>query len=146
MGVAAVVGTSIPVVYPSYCTFRKRNATPDVFTPVLHKCECVWGSRITDGLHPVKHSEVAALPAGVTGQVVRAWARDFVNGNRFKVRVRDYATRSLLSLIHDEDFREESREWLDAKIYGRKDGEPQLRVRDFQKCVWNVQVVAVVSI
>ena len=105
---------------------------------------CVWRSRLTDGFHPVKHSEVAALPAGVTGQVVRAWARDFVNGNRFKVRLRDYAARNLLSLIHHEDFREESREWLDAKIYGRKDGEPQLRVRDFQKCVWNASVVEVV--
>ncbi|CAB1106606.1 unnamed protein product [Ectocarpus sp. CCAP 1310/34] len=88
---------------------------------------------IADGLHPIKHSEVAALPVGVTGKVVRAWVRDFVNGKRFKVRVRDLAARNLLSVINDEDFREESREWLDAKIYGRKEGEPQLRVRDLQK-------------
>lgn len=77
---------------------------------------------------------------------MRAWARDFVNGKRFKVRVRDYAARNLLSIIHHEDFREESREWLDAKIYGRKDGEPQLRVRDFQKCVLDFCLVAVISV
>ncbi|CAB1109369.1 unnamed protein product [Ectocarpus sp. CCAP 1310/34] len=41
---------------------------------------------LENGRHPIKHSEIAALPAGVTARVVRSWVRDFLANTRFKIR------------------------------------------------------------
>lgn len=68
----------------------------------------------------------------MTGRTVRAWVREFVKDRNFKLHVREYNKHGLHSFIAHKDLRESMREWLDDKIYRRKKGEPQRRVRDFQ--------------
>lgn len=90
-------------------------------------------NRTKEGVKKIKHSRTVGDAIGVDAKTVRRWVTDFCKDGKFVVQERRYMKRQPHSFIDDEGTAEECREYINRRIYGRKEGEPRFRVADFRR-------------